>query len=68
MFLPEEWLCIVYDTLISLVVFISEENRPIIWQSVRVSSKAMVLSCDEASLCSVVCARLVMTSVSVPTK
>ena len=41
-----------------LFVFISEENRPIIWQSVRVSSKAMVLSCDEASLCTVVCARL----------
>ena len=26
LFLPKEWLCIVYDTLISLVVFISEEN------------------------------------------
>ncbi len=53
-------------SFIGLVVFIGEENRPIIGQIFGFHSEAMVLGGDVASVGSTMSTRLIVTSVSVP--
>lgn len=55
-----------YDALVGVVVGVGEEDVPVLRQCVRVDREAVVLTGDEAAFCSLVDARLVMATVTVP--
>lgn len=63
--LPEQWLCVVYDAFTGVVIGVGKEDVPVPRQSLRVDSEAVVLTGDEAAICSLVDARLVVTTVAV---
>ena len=52
-------------SLVCVVIGIGEKNGPIRWQGSDISSKAMILSCDEASLAVVMDTRLVVATVTI---
>lgn len=57
-----------YDALVGVVVSIGEEHVPVFGQSVRVDSEAVILTGDEAALCPIMDARLVVSTVTIPKK
>lgn len=57
-----------YDALVGVVVSICEEHVPVFRQSVRVDSEAVILTGDEAALCPIMDARLVVSTVTIPEK
>lgn len=63
---PEHGLCVVYDALIGVIVGVGKEDVPVSGQGVRVDSEAVVLTGDEAAIGSLVDARLVVATVTVP--
>lgn len=63
--LPEQGFCVVHDALVSMIIGVGEEDVPVFRQGVRVDSKAVVLTGDEAAICSLVDARLVVATVTV---
>lgn len=63
---PEQGLGVVDDALVGVVVGVGEEDVPVLRQRVRVDGKAVVLAGDEAAICPLVYAGLVVTTVPVP--
>lgn len=63
---PEQGFCVVYDALVGVVVGVGEEDVPVLRQWGGVYSKAVILAGDEAAICRLVYARLVVTTVPVP--
>lgn len=57
-----------HDALAGVVVGICEEHVPVFGQSVGVHGEPVVLTGDEAALCPVMDARLVVSTVTVPEK
>lgn len=57
-----------YDALVGVVVSICEEHVPVFGQSVRVDSEAVILTGDEAALCPIMDAWLVVSTVTIPEK
>lgn len=55
-----------YDALVGVVVGVGEEDVPALRQRVRVDGEAVILAGDEAAICSLVYAGLVVTTVPVP--
>ena len=64
--LPEHGLCVVYDALVGVVVGVGEQDVPVCRQRVGVDGEPVVLTGDEAAVCSFMDARLVVTTVTVP--
>ena len=64
--LPEQGMHVVYDALVGVVIGVGEEDVPVRGERVGVHSEAVVLTGDEAAICSVVDAGLVVASVTVP--
>ena len=56
------------NALVTLVVLIGEERRPISGQLFGIHGKAMVLCCDEAAVGAAVCTWLVVAAVSISRK
>ena len=56
------------NALVTLVVLIGEERRPISGQLLSIHGKAMVLCCDEAAVGAAVCTWLVVAAVSISGK
>lgn len=63
----KEWPAFVHYPLICLVVCICEQDQPVGGHSFRVDSKAVILSCDEAAFGGGVNARLIVSTVAIPT-
>lgn len=55
-----------YDALVGVVIGVGEEDVPVFRQCGGVDGKPVILAGDEAALCSLVYARLVVTTVPVP--
>lgn len=55
-----------HDALAGVVVGIGEQNVPVVGQGVGVDSEAVVLTGDEAAVGSVMEARLVVATVTIP--
>lgn len=55
-----------YDALVGVVIGVGEEDVPVLRQCGGVDGKSVILAGDEAALCSLVYARLVVTTVPVP--
>lgn len=55
-----------YDALVAVVVGVGEEDVPVLRQRVRVDGKTVILAGDEAAICSLVYAGLVVTTIPVP--
>ena len=64
--LPEQGFCVVYNALAGVIVGVGKEDVPVFRQGVGVDSEAVVLTGDEAAICPVVDARLVVATVTVP--
>lgn len=64
--LPEHGLRVVYDALAGVVVGVGEEDVPVFGQGVGVDGEPVVLTGDEAAVCSLVDAGLVVATVTVP--
>ena len=63
---PEVRFCLVHYAFVCLVILVSEEDVPVsLCESVWIHSKSMVLSSDVAAACSLVCAWLVVTTVTI---
>ena len=63
---PEVRFCLVHYAFVCLVILVSEEDVPLsLCESVWIHSKSMVLSSDVAAACSLVCAWLVVTTVTI---
>lgn len=63
---PEQGLCVVYDALVGMIIGVGKEDIPVLRQGVGVDGEPVVLTGDEAALCSLVDARLVVATVTVP--
>lgn len=57
-----------YDALVGMIIGVGEEDIPVFRQRVGVDSEPVVLTGDEAATCSLVDARLVVATVTVPEK
>lgn len=57
-----------HDAFVGVVVGIGKKNVPVVRQGVWVDGEAVVLTGDEAAICSVVDARLVVAAVTIPEK
>lgn len=55
-----------YDALAGVIVGVGEENVPVFGQSVGVDGEPVVLAGDEAAICPLVDAWLVVATVTVP--
>lgn len=64
--LPEQRLCVVYDAFTGVIVGVGKEDVPVFGQGVGVDGEPVVLTGDEAAVCSLMDARLVVTTVTVP--
>lgn len=64
--LPEQGLRVVYDALVGMIVGVGEENVPVFGHSVWVDGEPVVLTGDEAAICPLVDAWLVVATVTVP--
>lgn len=54
------------DALAGLVVGVGEEYVPALWEGEGVNGKAVILRRDVTAFCTLVNARLVMTTVAIP--
>lgn len=55
-----------YDALVGMIIGVGKEDIPVLRQGVGVDGEPVVLTGDEAALCSLVDARLVVATVTVP--
>lgn len=55
-----------HDALVGMIIGVGKEDVPVLRQGVRVDGEAVVLTGDEAAICSLVDARLVVATVTVP--
>lgn len=55
-----------HDALVGVVIGVGEEDVPVLGQGVGVDGEPVVLTGDEAAVCSLVDARLVVATVTVP--
>lgn len=63
--LPEHGFCVVHDALVGVIVGVGEEDVPVLGQGVGVDGEPVVLTGDEAAICSLMDARLVVSTVTV---
>jgi len=63
---PEQGFGVVHDALIGLIIGVGEEDVPVFGQGAGVDGEAVVLTGDEASIRSLMDARLVMATVTIP--
>lgn len=66
--LPEQGFRVVHDALIGVIIGVGKQDVPVFGQRVGVDGEAVVLTGDEASSRSLVDARLVVPTVTVPKK
>lgn len=64
--LPEQGVCVVHDALIGVIVGVGKEDIPVFGQGVGVDGEPVVLTGDKAAIGSLVDARLVVATVTVP--
>lgn len=55
-----------HNAFIGVVIFVGEERGPTSWQNISVDCKPVVLRCHVAAVCTVMHARLVLASVTIP--
>lgn len=67
-YVPEEWLCVMYNAFVGLVVGIDEQTTPTFWKSTSIHCKSVVLCRNVAAYRVVVGTWQVMSPISIPTR
>lgn len=67
-YVPKEWLCVMYNAFIGLVVGIDEQTTPTFWKSTSIHCKSVVLCRNVAAYRVVVGTWQVMSPISIPTR